>query len=62
MIRATTESPADVIRWMQNKTAELRPAIAGSLSFRRSRCRENCPACLSGEQHPSLVIVRGAPK
>jgi hypothetical protein len=51
MIRATTESPADVIRWMQSEAA-----IAGSLIFRRSRCmRENCPACLSGEQHPSHV-------
>src|SRR5258708_37352140 len=45
MIRATTESSADVIRWME------------ALSFRRSRCmRENCPACLSGERHPSHVL------
>src|SRR5258708_35713279 len=45
MIRATTESSADVIRWME------------ALSFRRSRCmRENCPACLSGEQRPSHVL------
>ena len=29
----------------------------GSLSFRRSPCvRENCPACMSGEQHPSHVL------
>jgi hypothetical protein len=57
MIRATTESPADVIRWMQGEAAGLWPAILGSLSFRRSPCvHENCPACLSGEQHPSHVL------
>ena len=31
--------------------------MLGSLSLRRSRCiRENCPACLSGEQHRSYVL------
>ncbi len=35
----------------------LSPAILGSLSFRRSPCvHKNCPACLSGEQHPSHVL------
>ena len=57
MICAKPESPIDVIRWMQSGAAGLWPAIAGSLSFRRSRCmRENCPACWSGEQHPSHVL------
>jgi hypothetical protein len=57
MIRTTTESPADVIRWMQSEGAGLWPAILGSLSLRRSPCvHENCPACLSGEQHPSYVL------
>ena len=57
MIRATIESPADVIRWMQSGAAGLWPAILGSLSLRRSPCvHENCPACLSGEQHPSYVL------
>jgi hypothetical protein len=57
MIRATTESAADVIRWMQGEAAGLWPAILGSLSLRRSPCvHENCPACLSGEQHPSYVL------
>jgi hypothetical protein len=57
MIRATTESPADVIRWMQSETAGLWPAILGSRSLRRSPCvHENCPACLSGEQHQSYVL------
>ena len=57
MIRATTESSADVIRWVEGEAAGLSPALLGSLSFRRSRCmRENCPACLSGEQHPSHVL------
>ena len=42
---------------MQRETAGLWPAILGSLSFRRSRCRhDKCPACLSGEQHPSHVL------
>ena len=57
MIRATTESPADVVRWIQSEAAGLWPAILGSLSFRRSRCgHENCRACLSGEQHASHVL------
>src|ERR1700680_2728591 len=57
MIRAEPESPIDVLRWMQSEAAGLWPAIAGSLSFRRSRCmRENCPACLSGDQHQSHVL------
>ncbi len=57
MIRAQTESSADVIRWIENEAAGLWPAMLGSLSFRRSRCgHANCPACLSGEQHPSHVL------
>jgi hypothetical protein len=57
MIRAKPEAPNDVIHWMRSGAAGLWPAMAGSLSFRRSRCmRENCPACLSGEQHPSHVL------
>jgi hypothetical protein len=57
MIRAKTESSADVIRWLENEAAGLRPAMLGSLSFRRSRCgRANCQACLSGEQHPRHVL------
>jgi hypothetical protein len=57
MIRTKSELPADVIRWMQSESAGLWPAILGSLSFRRSPCvRANCPACLSGEQHPSHVL------
>src|SRR5258708_37516453 len=57
MIRAKTESSADVIRWIENEATGLWPAMLGSLSFRRSPCvHENCPACLSGEQHPSHVL------
>jgi hypothetical protein len=57
MIRANTESVSDVIRWMQSESAALWPAILGSLSFRRAPCgRKNCPACLSGEQHPAHVL------
>jgi hypothetical protein len=57
MIRAKTESPADVIGWMESEAAGLWPAMLGSLSFRRSRCMQaKCPACLSGEQHRSHVL------
>jgi hypothetical protein len=51
------ESSSDVVRWLQSEAAELWPALLGSLSFRRSPCvRENCPACMSGAQHPSHVL------
>src|SRR5260221_3009562 len=57
MIRGKTETAEDVIRRMESEAAELWPAILGSLSFRRSPCiHANCPACLSGEQHPSHVL------
>jgi hypothetical protein len=56
MIR-TTESPADLVRWLESESADLWPAILGSLSFRRSACgRESCRHCLSGEQHWSHVL------
>jgi hypothetical protein len=52
-----SESFADVQRWWQQQSANLWPAVLGSLSFRRSPCiRPNCPACLSGEKHPSYVL------
>ncbi len=52
-----SESVADVQRWLQQQTANLWPAALGSLSFRRSPCiRPHCPACLSGEKHPSYVL------
>src|SRR3974377_1981804 len=51
------ETSSDVVRWLQSEAAGLWPALLGSLSFRRRPCvRENCPACLSGEQHPSYVL------
>ena len=51
------ESSSDVVHWLQSEAAELWPALLGSLSFRRSPCvRENCPACMSGEQHSSYVL------
>jgi Family of unknown function (DUF6788) len=51
------ESSSDVVRWLKSEAAELWPALLGSMSFRRSPCvRENCPACMSGEQHPSHVF------
>jgi len=52
-----SESSSDVWRWFQNQAESLGPAVLGSLSLRRSPCvRENCPACLSGEQHASYVL------
>ena len=51
------ETPSDVVRWITSQTTDAWPAILGSLSLRRSPCiRENCPACQSGEQHPSYVL------
>jgi hypothetical protein len=57
MKQAGFESSSDVVHWLQGEAAGLWPAALGSLSFRRSPCvRENCPACKSGEQHPSYVL------
>src|SRR6202171_4395146 len=57
MKHVDSESPSDVARWLQSESADLWPAVLGSLSLRRSRCiRENCRACLSGEQHQSYVL------
>jgi hypothetical protein len=57
MLWATTETPADVVRWLQSEAADLWPAILSSLSFRCTRCGyEHCRACLSGEQHASHVL------
>src|SRR6202140_5522897 len=57
MKHVDSESPSDVARWLRSESADLWPAVLGSLSLRRSRCiRENCPACRSGEQHPSYVL------
>jgi hypothetical protein len=51
------ETPSDVECWLASQTAGAWPALLGSLSLRRSPCiRENCPACRSGEQHPSHVL------
>jgi uncharacterized protein DUF6788 len=51
------ETPSDVVRWLADQTSGAWPALLGSLSLRRSPCiRENCPACQSGEQHPSWVL------
>jgi hypothetical protein len=57
MIRSKTDSPADVISWMESEAASLWPALLGSLSYRQTRClRANCAACRSGEQHRSYVL------
>src|ERR1700758_1247680 len=52
-----SESLSDIERSVEDRLAGIGPAILGSLSLRRSPCiRENCIACLSGEQHPSYVL------
>jgi hypothetical protein len=52
-----SESPSAVGRWFQMQAETLWPAVLGSLSLRRSPCvRENCRACLLGEQHASHVL------
>ena len=57
MIRSKTDTPADVISWMEREVASLWPALLGSLSYRRTRCTQpNCAACQSGEQHRSYVL------
>src|SRR5438552_2559922 len=57
MAPTKSAAPSDVLLWLQSETADLWPAMLGSLSLRRSPCvRENCRACQSGEQHPSYVL------
>jgi len=52
-----TESPADVLRWLESQMTRAHPAILGSLSLRRAPCiRANCQACQSGDQHLSWVL------
>jgi hypothetical protein len=55
--KTNTDTPADIQKWFSELAAGLWPAALGSLSLRRSRCiRDNCQACLSGEQHLSYVL------
>src|SRR5262245_24282376 len=57
MKQVDSESPSDVAHWLRSESADLWPALLGSLSLRRSRCmREKCAACQSGEQHQSYVL------
>jgi hypothetical protein len=57
MKHVDSESPSDVARWLRSESANLWPALLGSMSLRRSRCiRENCAACQSGEPHQSYVL------
>ena len=52
-----SETSADVLLWLHKQITGFGLAFLGSLSLRRSPCvRENCPACLSGEQHASYVL------
>jgi len=52
-----SESLSDIERWVEDRLADVGPAILGSLSLRRGPCiRANCRACLSGKKHPSYVL------
>ena len=51
MKHAASESPTDVMHWLQSEAAGLWPAVLGSLSLRRSPCIRE-----SGEQHQSYVL------
>ena len=59
------ESPRDVQHWLRDQLADILPAGLGCLSVRRSPCiRQHCPACLSGEKHPSHFLsgrIQGRP-
>lgn len=45
------------MKWFQTAALKLTPAVAGSLSLRKSPCiRKNCPACASGEGHSSYAL------
>lgn len=51
------ETPEQVTKWFQEAVRKLGPAMAGSLSLRKSPCiRKNCPACASGEGHASYAL------
>jgi hypothetical protein len=54
---AKNETAAEVEQWFREQASNLWPAALGSLCLRRSPCvRDNCPACLKGERHPSYVL------
>ena len=51
------ETPDQVTKWFQTTVQRLGPAVAGSLSLRKSPCiRKNCPVCASGEGHSSYAL------
>jgi hypothetical protein len=56
MKHVDSESPSDVAHWLRSESANLWPALLGSLSLRRSRCIRELRACQSGEQHQSFVL------
>jgi len=51
------QTPEQVTKWFQSAVQKLGPAVAGSLSLRKSPCiRKNCSACARGEGHSSYVL------
>jgi hypothetical protein len=51
------ERPEQVATWFQTAVQKLGPAVAGSLSLRKSPCiRKNCPACARGDGHASYAL------
>ncbi|MGA7415394.1 MAG: DUF6788 family protein [Bryobacteraceae bacterium] len=52
-----SETPEQVKKWFQSAAQKLAPAVAGSLSLRKSPCiRKNCAACARGEGHASYAL------
>src|SRR5437868_716276 len=51
------ETAEQVTKWFLTTVQKLGPAVAGSLSLRKSPCiRKNCPACARGEGHAGYVL------
>lgn len=51
------ETPEQVTKWFRTAVQKLAPAVAGSLSLRKSPCiRKNCPACARGEGHSNYAL------
>jgi hypothetical protein len=51
------ETPEQVIKWFRSASQKLAPAVAGSLSLRKSPCiRKNCPVCARDGGHASYAL------
>src|ERR1700682_3137806 len=63
MKHVDSESPSDVARWLQSESADLWPAVLGSLSLRRSRCiRGKLPGLSVWRAASKLCPLRSRPR